>query len=816
MRSTWLAVSALLLATTATHADPAGKPLPEKVQAFLADHCVVCHGERAPKAGLRLDHVTADFTTTDGMLHWTKVFDKVTSGDMPPRARQRPPEDERRAATGWLHAQLDAQSRAQQQANGRVGLRRLNRVEYENSLHDLLGVQVPIQDLLPDDGSMDGFDNVAAALDVSPAHLARYLQAADRVLNVALAPRKSQNIAQKVIAGADAERYKTSLDRDILRDGDALVFFSSRQGHMRRSGALAVIPGQYRLRLHVAAVNTDRPVTLAVHHKPITHFLPDRIPMYFDVQPGEAKTYEYTGFLDRGESFSWNAPKLPTEEAFKKLKGETPLAELKAPGFRLEWFEFEGPLGDAWPPRSHRLLFGDQTLLPASHLTAIRAGRKPDKKEPQAQEPWEAHSEQPREDASRLLTAFARRAFRRTVSDADLQPYTAMVLDRLDRGYPFAEAMRVGLKAILCSPRFLFLSEQPGALDDFAVASRLSYFLWSTTPDDELLDLAEKGRLREPAVRRAQVERLLNDPRSAAFAANFVGQWLDLRKLDATNPEGGLYPEFDETLRWSMAQETHGFFNEILKHDRSLLDFIHSDFLILNERLAKHYGIPGVEGMTLRKVANPAGSKRGGVLTQASVLKVTANGTTTSPVVRGKFVLERIIGKPPTPPPPDIPGVEPDIRGATTIRQQLAKHREVGACASCHIQIDPPGFALENFDVIGGWRTHYRAAAQTKAGRIELDNGRKVWKGPAVEAGDVLPDGRPFRDIDEYKQFLLEDPDQLARNLAEKLLIYATGAGIQYADRAALDEMVTQVRDKNYGFRALIHAVAQNRVFLHK
>ena len=348
----------------------------------------------------------------------------------------------------------------------------------------------------------------------------------------------------------------------------------------------------------------------------------------------------------------------------------------------------------------------------------------------------------------------------------------------------------------LCSPRFLFLKERPGKLDDFALASRLSYFLWSSMPDEELLAAARRGGLSQPDVLRGQVERMLKSPRAAAFTENFLGQWLNLRQINFTTPDKQLYPEFDDFLEWSMVRETHLFFEELLGHDLSLLNLVDSDFTMLNERLARHYGIAGVEGLEFRKVALRPEHHRGGVLTQGSVLKVSANGTTTSPVVRGVWVLDRILGKPPKPPPADVPAVEPDIRGAITIREQLAKHRQVASCASCHKQIDPPGYALENYDAIGGWRERYRTL-EGRPDRSFLDkvvdgDGVAYGEGSAVEAGDILADGRKFADLAGLKKLLLEDPDQITRALTEKLVVYATGHGLEYGDRDVVEQIVAR------------------------
>jgi hypothetical protein len=334
-------------------------------------------------------------------------------------------------------------------------------------------------------------------------------------------------------------------------------------------------------------------------------------------------------------------------------------------------------------------------------------------------------------------------------------------------------------------------------------------------PDEELFMLAEQIQLSRPEVLRRQVERMLDDPRAKALTENFAGQWLGLRDIDFTQPSHILYPEFDDMLKVSMVRETELFFAEILKNDLSLTNFVASDFAMLNGRLAKHYGIPGVEGWEFRKAALPVDSHRGGVLTMAGVLKVTANGTTTSPVMRGAWVLDRIFGTPPPPPPADVPAVEPDIRGATTIREQLAKHRQIESCASCHAKIDPPGFALESFDVIGGWRENYRTSG---SGEVVMVDGRRMpyHKGKPVDPSDVLPDGRRFRNIDEYKTLLLEEKDQLARALTTKLLTYATGAVPTAADQSQIEAIVAEIRDRNYGLRTLVHEIVQCDAFQHK
>lgn len=518
---------------------------------------------------------------------------------------------------------------------------------------------------------------------------------------------------------------------------------------------------------------------------------------YFDAPPDKPTVFEFVRYMEPHATISMLPYGFPGANVVKEIGGK----KWEGPGLAIQYVEVEGPLYDSWPPESHRRIFGDLAQK------NFRTNNYPDR--------VEVVSDQPLVDAERILMNFARRAFRRTVTAEDVAPFVAIVKTKLDGEYTFELAIRAALKGVLISPEFLFLRERPGKLDDFALASRLSYFLWSTMPDTELFTLAEQQKLSQPDVLRQQVERLLKDPRAAAFTHNFVGQWMGLREIDATEPSHILYPEYDHLLKVSMLRETELFFEEILKHDLSLTNFVASDFTMLNGRLAKHYGIPDVVGWEFHKTTLPPNSHRGGMLTMASVLKVTANGTTTSPVLRGAWVLNRILGTPPAPPPPDIPAIDPDIRGATTIREQLAKHRSIESCGVCHRRIDPPGFALESFDCIGGWRENYRVTGNGKA--VVVDGRRMPYhEGKKVEPSDVTEDGQPFQNINEFKQLLLRDKDQLARSLATKLLTYSTGGAPAKADRPQIDAIVSSVRDKNYGFRSLVHEVVQSALFQTK
>jgi hypothetical protein len=428
-------------------------------------------------------------------------------------------------------------------------------------------------------------------------------------------------------------------------------------------------------------------------------------------------------------------------------------------------------------------------------------------------------SSQPEADARRLLAVFLPKAFRRPVTDEEVAEHLTLVTEQMQKGRRFDEALRAAYKMALCSPKFLFLQEKPGPLDDHALASRLSYGLWSTAPDDELTALAAQKKLHEPATLRAQTERMLASPKAKHFTQNFLGSWLNLRDIDFTQPDTKLYPEFEQYLQQSMVSETERFFDELLSRNLSVRNIVHSDFAMLNERLAEHYGIAGVKGEQIRKVSLTPGSRRGGFITQGAVLKVSANGTSTSPVVRGAYVLDRILGTPPDPPPKNVAAIEPDIRGATTIREQLDKHRNQQACAGCHAKLDPPGFALENFDVTGRWRTNYRAipdSAKDKVVSVPGTDVRFYTQGRPVDPSFIMADGRPFKDVDEFKQLILAQPEQLTRCVTEKLITHFTGAQLQFADREVVEAIVHRAASSDYGLRTLLHEVIQSRVFTHK
>ena len=793
MRIDLLVVASALTLSAAPAQEAARTPdkvYGERVGPFLAAHCRECHDGEKPKGDFRLDHLDPAFAAKTAEERWRSVQEQLRAGSMPPKKKTRPPEADVRAVMDWIDGRIAAAESARRSTEGRVVMRRLNRLEYANTIRDLLDVKVDLKEVLALDSSMDGFDNVGAALHLSSFAMDRYLEAADKALSVAIANRPAPPSNKRRSSLKEAHQVARQQEPSFRVEGDTVVCFTSVNWH--RVGLPHFWPnerGYYRFRISACAVQSDgKPVTFEVTGGP-------NGVDYFDAPADVPTVFEFVAYKEIHSSVGILPYRLGHPNAVKAAG----IDKYAGPGLAVQWVEVEGPLNDVWPPASHRRIFGE---LPQAPL-------------PKKRDRLETTSEQPLADAERVIRGFARRAFRRAVSDEDLKYYLDLVKARLAGKDTFEQAVRVALSAILMSRRFLFLDESPGKLDDFALASRLSYFLWSSTPDDELIALAEARKLGEPAALREQVERMLASPKAAAFTKNFCGQWLGLRDIDFTAPGHIAYPEYDEMLKLSMVRESELFFAELLQHDLSLMNIVASDFSMLNGRLANHYGIPGVEGLWgFRKVALPPESHRGGVMTMASVLKVTANGTSTSPITRGAWVLERVLGTPPPKPPANVPALEPDIRGATTIREQLAKHRTIESCASCHVQIDPPGFALESFDVIGGWRDFYRLERWVKGAKSI--KGKQYLEGPKVDPTGELADGRSFKNVDELKQLLLKDRDQIARAMVRRLVTYATGGAPEAADRSEIERVVARARGKNYGLRTIVHEIVQSPMFREK
>jgi hypothetical protein len=771
------------------------------IQPLLSRHCVDCHSGETPKGKLRLDQLPPDFADAVTRERWSTVVERMKSGQMPPKGQAQVPAADIQAVTEWLSPRITEGERAARELFGRVVLRRLNRTEYENTINDLLGINARLKEQLPEDGSANGFDNAAAAHHTSSFLMEKYLEAADTALSMAISNRPKpppSTTKRHSLKDGHPVRGTTEDVYRFLDDGEVVCFTSSEWHNV---GATQFYPheaGTYRFRISASTFQDEgKPVTFRVTVSGTRLTGKSGLVGYYDAPVGKPKVIEFTRHMEPRTTVTLLPYGLAHANTVNMVGGEY----WNGPGLAIQYIDVEGPLNETWPPESHRRLFGD---MPQKNVPAYNF-----------RERVEVASEQPLVDAERILTSFMSRAFRHSVTGDDVAPFVAIVKARMDSGYTFEPAVRAALKGVLISPEFLFLREKPGKLDAFALASRLSYFLWNTMPDEELFALAEQHKLSDPQVLHQQVERMLTSPRAAAFTDNFVGQWLGLREIDATEPSHIVYPEFDHLLKVSMLRETELFFEAVLREDLSLTNFVASDFAMLNGRLGKHYGIPGLVGWEFHKTPLPADSHRGGMLTMASVLKVTSNGTTTSPVMRGAWVLDRILGTPPAPPPDGVSAIDPDIRGATTIREQLAKHRSDAACATCHVKIDPPGFALESFDCIGGWRDSYRVTGNGSA--VIIDGRRMPYhKGKAVDPSDITEDGQPFRNVDEFKQLLLRDKDQLARALATKLVTYSTGSAPTRIDRPAIDAIVQKTRDRNYGFRSLVHEVVQSDLFRNK
>lgn len=781
----------------------------DRVEAFLAQHCFECHDADAKKGGLDLSALGWKDDNPETFERWVGVFDKIDKGEMPPpKEKDQPDPAARKAFLKFLQGELHAASHAKQQSAGRVALRRLNRVEYENTLHDLLAITLPLQHYLPEDAPSHGFDNVSEGLRLSMLHMGQFLEAADAAVTAALDLRSLPEAVKRRFRYHDEESV---IDDQKKGEGqtksfrvlpEAVVIFDDNSPTALRQFTFRE-RGRYRIRVSAYAVQAaGRPVWLKLYS---TNWKTRNLLGYFDLPVEGKREMEVIATIEQGQLLELKPYDTNYDDQGRALWGRD-AGTYPGRGIAVEWIEVEGPLIESWPPPSVARLFGDL------NVEALEAP-KPRHRGPA----FKLAPDDPHKSAEEVLRKFASRAFRRPATSADVARYLQLAKEGIAAGKSFEDAMRVAFRAVLTSPRFLFLEERPGKLDDWALASRLSYFLWSTCPDKELRALADKNVLHQPKILRAQVERMLSSSKASAFVENFVGQWLELRQIDFTQPDKKLYPEFDDILKASMLGETKAFMSQLLRDDLSLRNLIHSDFLMLNRILAEHYGIEGIVGEEFRRVPVAKGSHRGGVLTQASVLKVTANGTNTSPVIRGAWVAKRLLGEPFPPPPADVPAFEPDTRGSTTIREQLAKHRSLAACAACHDRMDPPGFALENFDAIGGWRERYRGEKGDSAKRNF--RGRGIWEyklGPAVDAAGQLPDGRKFSDIDEFKRLLLEREGQVVRNLINNLLVYATGAGLQFADRAAVEKILARLKSQGGGLRTVVHEIVQSEVFQNK
>ncbi|MCA1964215.1 MAG: DUF1592 domain-containing protein [Prosthecobacter sp.] len=797
-------MAALLTAFSTAWAQP-------DVTAFLERHCLECHDADVKKGGLDLAALPLDVQDQARFQTWQRVFERVQSGEMPPKKKTPPAPEEMRSFLAKLEQPLLAADRADIAAHGRVRGRRLTRAEYEHTLHDLLGIDLPLKELLPEDRASHGFETVSDGQQLSHHQLARYLDVADLALEDAFsrALKGDAPFSRFTTVQDTAKNLRGNYRGPDVRGGRSITWPITLQFFGRMEATRVPAGGWYRITLKdVQAINPG----------------PDGV---------------VWGTLRSGECES-NAPMLymiglveatpePRDLVFQAWIQETHRLELRpndgenrnAPtgakggnvSFKDRNLEKEGYRGIA-----HRGILMER-IHPNGTSADVRRALF-DQVDPTQGTPA---------DVDRLVARFARRAFRRPTAAEHLRPYQELARAALAEGTGLPEALRTAYRAMLCSPRFLTLVEPPGPLDDHAIAARLALALWLGLPDATLDSLADQGKLREPTVLAAQVERMLADARAERFIHSFTDQWLKLKEIDFTTPDPRQFRSFDAVLQHSMLQETRAYFAEMLRADLPISHLVESDFAFLNGRLVRHYlgglvqataakdkkrkekdadkaqeksalspiltSIGLTPGQGLQKVTLPPGSHRGGLVTQGAVLKVTADGTTTSPVVRGVFINERILGTHIPPPPPGVPAIEPDIRGATSIRDQLAKHRSNESCASCHRTIDPPGFALESYDPVGAWRTNYGGG-----------------RGAKVDPSGQTPDGLAFADLSAWKAIYQQRQTQLARGFAAHFLTYASGAAPRFSDAPTLDTLAA----KTTHLRAIIREVICSEIFLKK
>lgn len=732
----------------------------EKVHPFLTKYCVTCHNDKKAAGDMSLEKFKDEMAALKDRKIWGTVAEALKSKEMPPKDKPQPSDAERAAMIDWAengHTRIDC---GLVKDPGRPTIRRLNRAEYSNTIRDLVGVTFQAADDFPTDDVGYGFDNIGDVLTLSPILVEKYLAAAEKILDQAIVVEKP------VVSGKDTFRpqnFRTTLARPATPPRERFALHSNGKVFVNFDFLHA---GEYviRGRAYGEQAGSELPkMVIQVDNKAIKTFDVDAV-------AGKAKTYEARTHIATGKH---DVELAFTNDFFDEKATD---AKNKDRNLYVELLEIEGPFNAQAKP------------LPDSHKKIMIAKPK---------------SSSDMERVARLIIEnFATKAYRRPAQSKEVDRLLNLFWMADKQGDPFEKCIALALRAVLVSPHFLFRIEKdaepnnPKAVhpvSEYELATRLSYFLWSSMPDDELMGLATKGELRKPGVTEAQVKRMLADPKAKALTDNFAAQWLNLRMIPAIDPDKKTYPKFGSSLKVAMVRETELFFEHILKEDRSVLEFLDSDWTILNNELADHYGIKGVVGSDFRKV-NLTDKNRGGVLTHASVLTLTSNPTRTSPVKRGKWILENIMGTPPPPPPPNVPELEEskgELKGS--LRERMEKHRTNALCASCHQKMDPLGFGLENFDGVGAWRTI--------DGKFKID--------PSGE----LPGGQKFAGPAELRKILLGKADQFRRNIGEKMLTYALGRGLEYYDKCAVDDVAKNLTMNQDRFSALVIGVVKSEPF---
>jgi mono/diheme cytochrome c family protein len=757
-------------------------------RAVLDRYCVGCHNDRLSSGGLTLstgavdpDRVSRDLTV------WEKVVRKLRARAMPPPAtgRTRPDEPTYDALIAYLEHALDQAAAEHPDPGPAERFRRLNRFEYQNAVRDLLDLDVDVTSMLPTDDSSHGFDNVNVAA-VSPTLLDRYLAAAQKISRLAMGNVVGPATAHTVVLAPD-------LTQDDRIEG---LPFGTRGGTTFRY--TFPVDGVYRIDIKLTRDRDER-IEGSFHEQLDVLLDGERLQSFALAPRKEGSAQQLNTFTnaaqetDTGLTLRTSVPAGPHEMTATFRKAPTTLSEAE-----------RQPNKANYSYRSRAAVF---SVTVAGPFDTTSRGDSPSRRRILICRPATASEETA--CARTILASLTRRAYRRPVTSSDLDPLLRFYTQARTDGEDFEAGIERSLRALLVSRGFLFRVETPSAtssspvhrITNLDLASRLSFFLWSSIPDDELLDAAARGTLHEPAILERQVHRMLSDPRAVALVRSFADQWLYLRNLQTVTRDTRLFPDFDDNLRQAFRRETELLFSSILREDRSVLDLLRADYTFVNERLAAHYGIPNVYGSDFRRVTLPAQSVRRGLLGHASILTVTSYADRTSPVQRGKWVLENILGMPPSPPPPDVPPLKEAAAGAKVLsmRERMVAHRASPTCASCHQVMDPIGLAFENFDAVGRYRERMGEAGEPA--------------GPAIDASGGLPDGTRVNGAVAMREALLRHADLFVATTTEKLLIYAIGRGLEPADAAAVRAIVREAQPQDYRWSALIMGVVRSTPF---
>jgi mono/diheme cytochrome c family protein len=766
-------------------------------RSVLDSYCVTCHNGNLRTADLLLDQASVE-KIGEGAELWEKVLRKLRTRAMPPAGMPRPDEATYDSFAAYLEEELDRAAAARLDP-GRQLIHRLNRAEYANAIRDLLAVDFDAQSYLPPDHSSDGFDNLAAVLTVSPVLMERYMSAARKIGRLAIGDASAR---------VSSEEYHIS--KDVAQDSRLSedLPFGSRGGIAIRHHF--PLDGEYVLKIRLQRDRTNFIRGLLGEPHQLDVFVDgvrlESFPVGGERHGATGLLHTRTGNIYMGEPEQNDYELSGAEEGLQVRFEAQAGTRLVGVAFLKKTLESEGLLevgGRPMEPDIDEYKGGDPnidsvTITGPYQATAV--GDTPSRRKIFECRPTNSQDEE--SCAEKILSTLARRAYRRPVTDADVQPLLGLYRAGRNEG-GFEAGIELALQRILAGPEFLFRMERDPEnvppdtaypVSDLELASRLSFFLWSSIPDDPLLDLAEAGRLKDPAVLEEQVRRMLADYRSSALVDNFAGQWLYLRNLRSWKPSLREFPDFDGELRQALQQETELFFKSMLREDRSVLDLLSADYTFLNERLARHYGIPDVYGSSFRRVTLSDGN-RNGLLGQGSILTVTSRVNRTSPVLRGKWVLENLLGTPPLPPPADIPPLNEKRGevGGLTMRQRMQEHQSNPVCASCHAGMDPIGFALENFDAVGKWR-----ATEGKT---------------PIDASGTLPDGTRFEGPAGLRKVLLSRPQQFVQTATEKLYTYALGRELEYSDAAALRKILREAAPGGYRWSSLILGIIKSTPF---